>query len=879
MIRVEAQLHGYSHGHELLAASVTLPKADQALVDRLSDVAGPLRAGETFEPYLSTYPLPSGDWTVLARTWPDETVSRPGCVRTLSLLIPTNQWAHSASLMPFVALLHMACLPATATSFNVPEPKAVPLPPTPLFSSNELLEALFLEENRPVALFDSPDPELIAVRLLSAMWPSMRRRFAVSTLALSPRRIEGRDFNLVFAPKSARQKFTDWGGRRVDGSSRASARHRWTDSIVDRVFIAPYPRLLDESELQSGDQEEESTGALLRISLLWDELRESLKNSPSAALGLLDIAKTRATLSKSTESTLRGAIADASQRALHQLPAEDAWDLLGAMARKLRGTAFEDEVPGLQAAANSLAKTDPVGAMKLLAGDSPSGSLASLVAPIAYGVAAGLKKVPPGTLARLPRSTFVQLLEHAQPFAQAISTSPIYQKELQDISDELEHEEAGAVDERSSLYEGFRDAVLPYLIDDFQAPLACRLAKKLDADELVRMVHGLVEANDFSTLSLAAPIVERARALRALVQVREQMLNVADSLRRRDLVRHSLAPQDEDVEWLLKARIDRQAADSLLVELMTAADDRQFLDLLRRTDLRTAILERIPGSASDVLLRALSIGDLPLDLHVWAAEKALQVSDRQAGIEIAFKALDRCLRDRFLGNEAETIARLLDVAEPVLNPIWAITFGLDSALGGHLVSRNLVAFTLCEPATRSKIVGSIEALAAAFEGRRALELDRDGAQACADLFWSAGQQGVPGLLAACGRLVPKLLRSKNWPVSSIFPATFPVVYRELASQDDVPEILKIVPIFDWDKCRSARRELVEAFISSKAWKASDFVLTAFLCPHTERFLRRTARTYGGERLLDEIDRHIGELPEAYRGRVREGVGEARSWRW
>ena len=76
VVVVDRQIHGYRQGHQLLAASSPLPKPDQSLVDRLSDVAGPLRPREQFEPYLTVYPLPSGERVVMARTWQDTTVAR-----------------------------------------------------------------------------------------------------------------------------------------------------------------------------------------------------------------------------------------------------------------------------------------------------------------------------------------------------------------------------------------------------------------------------------------------------------------------------------------------------------------------------------------------------------------------------------------------------------------------------------------------------------------------------------------------------------------------------------------------------------------------------------------------------------------------------------
>ena len=91
-VLIEQQSHGYKNGHQLLATSVRLARGDQDVVDRLSDISGPLRPGETFDPYLTAYPLPSGNFYVLARTWQDLKAARAGCVLTRSLLVPMGVW-------------------------------------------------------------------------------------------------------------------------------------------------------------------------------------------------------------------------------------------------------------------------------------------------------------------------------------------------------------------------------------------------------------------------------------------------------------------------------------------------------------------------------------------------------------------------------------------------------------------------------------------------------------------------------------------------------------------------------------------------------------------------------------------------------------------
>jgi len=331
---ITSQLHGYQHGHQLLSSTAKISKGDQAVIDRISDVAGPLRPGETFGPYLTAYPLPSGDFFVLARTWQDLSVPRAGCVRTLSLLVPVDDWSNAPALDVYLDILDPSEMPTVALTSTLPRTVKTALPPVPSFAANELLEAIFLEETKPVAMFDAPEPELIAIRLLTALWPSMRRRFAVSTFALSPRKIEGRSFDLVFAPKDARSRFASWDGRRIDARTGPSTRHRWTRSIADRVFHQPKPQLLSHEEIRLVGSHESGSYSALRIALMWEELKSNLERSPSAALGLLDIANSRTSADPEIVASLQPAILEAAHRAVTTLSSSEAWELIGALAKK-----------------------------------------------------------------------------------------------------------------------------------------------------------------------------------------------------------------------------------------------------------------------------------------------------------------------------------------------------------------------------------------------------------------------------------------------------------------------------------------------------------------------------------------------------------------
>ncbi len=91
--KLQQVLHGYRRGHEQLAGSVKLPARDAELITRLSDLSGSLSGAPEFVSYLTVYPLPSGAYFALGRTWPDPDAARAGVVLTHTLLVPAPMWA------------------------------------------------------------------------------------------------------------------------------------------------------------------------------------------------------------------------------------------------------------------------------------------------------------------------------------------------------------------------------------------------------------------------------------------------------------------------------------------------------------------------------------------------------------------------------------------------------------------------------------------------------------------------------------------------------------------------------------------------------------------------------------------------------------------
>jgi len=867
---VERQVHGYRQGHRLLAASVQLAKEEQSVVDRLSDVAGPLRPRERFDPYLTAYPLPGGDRFVLARTWQDSSVARAGCVRTLSLIIPASDWAEAAGLSAFFDILDIGGLPdeTYATRVVVDAGSADALLPVSGFEGSELLEALFLEDPRPVAVLGAEKPDLIATRLLTALWPSLRRRFAVSTFALSPRKLAGRDFDLLFAPIDARAKFSDWSGRRIDGRAAIAARHRWTGAIVDRVFEQPYPRLLSraETELVGGGDRDTDTAAALRIALLWDELAGKLETTPTAALGLLDIANSGKVRDRAALKSIEPALAAAALRGSQTLSEQEAWNFLGAIARKLR----ERQMPlgriAVAEASEKLAARAPEGAIALLSDEDLHGVVAAMLPRIAAGIADAFTERSEQALLAASPVVLGKLLAGGGPLIERVVQDRPLVEHLAQALPQMSTETLDAVGER----------MLPLLTEDWQLPAAEPLISHLDAPHAISELRRRGETDGFKALQLSDLIAQRARLVAPRSEVRATLVSLPSSERRNTLIASTLLPEVEDARWLYSdTSLGRATADSMLIQILREADDRQFQTIITDAEVGAPALHAMQGQASDLALRAVAGDALPLETFASLLSDILRHVEGSSRTKLAKHALARLLGNRFGGDETALLVSALNCVGDQLDGAWAARMGLARNIDTGIANRNIVAFRKANQAARLRVVWSIAEVAQVLRDRRSLDLDPASIDAVAAFMSEAEKVTPKAFMAAAGYLLPVLFRSKNRPVSPLIAIAFPPVHREFAQSDDIPEFLKFIPFLDWDRSKGARHELVEAFMSS-SWPPRDLALTACRANEVERVLRRVAKQERGSSYLKRLASDARSLPDGCRGKVGKVLSQIRA---
>lgn len=868
MITAEIQIHGYRKGHQLIASSVALHKDDQALVDRLSDVAGPLRPKEQFAPYLSAYPLPSGSFYVVARTWQDLSVARAGCVMTKSVLIDAQTWSWRPPLIQILQLIASPNLPSEddAVRISLSEKIDDAFPPATIFNASELLEALFLEDVKPVVLFDAPEPEVIAVRLLAALWPDIRRRFALSTFALAPRKIGGRDLDLVFAPSNAKAKFSDWPGRRVDGRSPQGDRHRWTGSIVSRVFEAPVPKLLSEAEINLlGDREADSAAAL-RIALLWNELLEKLDRTPTVALGLLDIANSGMVSQMVAVQILEHRLAEATRNAGSSLSANDAWDFVGAMARKMQGHDMPLGIAAVEELASVLSERSPVGAVSLLRQPDPDCALNTLVHSIALGLAGSAAPDMEQTLVEAPADIIARLVAEGSMLARRVAESDRLIKRMGEVLTEVDQQLA----DKAGM------TLLPFLVEDRHLAAARPIVSTLDSVQIADEIRWLGDVNEFNSKRLCAELIERAREVCGLQVVRDVLLSFESSASRNNLIDHTVYPIVADLLWLVdEKRLGEAEIDGLLVAVLRRADRQQLVALLSDQRIGEEIGRCLPDEAVDLLADTIVNGPLPANAFARVLRFVIPRVDESRKFEIAAHALGICLRRRFEGDESAVLEMLLEIVGGRLDGRWAVRVGLERGIETEVAIRNLIVFERAPSSAREHVVQAVDEVARAIQGRRPLDLNEPAYDACARIMFDAEKAAPKELHDAANWLMPSLLRAGRQPVSLLVAALFPMNYRELISADNSPSIFKLVSLFDLDRGRIARSELVNTFMAS-SWRAGDLALTALRCGDIERILKQVATSYGGGAYLARIESDLGRLEQKHQYQVVRKINEIRS---
>ena len=127
-----------------------------------------------------------------------------------------------------------------------------------------------------------------------------------------------------------------------------------------------------------------------------------------------------------------------------------------------------------------------------------------------------------------------------------------------------------------------------------------------------------------------------------------------------------------------------------------------------------------------------------------------------------------------------------------------------------------------------------------------------------------------GHFRAATELLPFLLNQRGEAASPLIPAAFPAVYIELKKENAAPDIFRLFFFVDWDRCKTLRKDLIDAFFASN-WSASDIALAAARTGDELKMLRRIYRHEHGADAIAVIERDLHLIPRPWAERIRAAI--------
>jgi hypothetical protein len=733
----------------------------------------------------------------------------------------------------------------------------------------ELVEALFLEDRAPIAVFDSDYAEILTLRIVTALWPSFRRNFSVSTFCRSPRSIGRRSFDLVFAPKDARSRFGDWQGRRIDGKKKDPVRHQWSKSIIESVLATPYPSLKTLDSIGEMSADGAGSESALRVSLLWEDLKRKSKTTPNAALGMLDIASTRSARKPEVIRSLEPVLVKAVRMATTELATEDAWRYLKALISKLNGEPITSELKmAIADSASRLTRASPGEAinfaLSLIFG---SGAFDFVVRGVCDALESSFNRDLAAVLANLDDIELLRL----SLFSPALLRKMVQESNL------LPAKLARAISRTEHNYpREIRKSLWPMLVDGSHAALAQILLEGITQEELIAQITSTYQVNGLRDPDIRAVLLKCAYGLGVSELVRDTISTLPPSGHIDSMLAELIGHKAADLDWLLfNDYLSEDRRQTLLYSMLSSISRNELRSVFSSAVLVKqvfSVLGRESHSYACLLGKVLKEIDLPaVDTYKLILELRPRLSKREA-LDWTLKAIELALKLNVSDVSSKKLSGLLSEAGAELSGDRFFEIGLNQSVPAKVVQRNIEALKQCKGDGRKRLCASVDKLAEQLTRRLPLDLSLEATETLAELLWESNQKNYKVLEIASIRLLPYLLAQPSISASPLIAATFPIIYLQLA-RDTPSHFISIIFRFDdWNKCKTAREELMDAFMRS-SWRIADIATAAARSADAKKILEILTYKPGGYKLLETLSLEIDSVPSISRSSVRYALSE------
>ena len=201
-----------------------------------------------------------------------------------------------------------------------------------------------------------------------------------------------------------------------------------------------------------------------------------------------------------------------------------------------------------------------------------------------------------------------------------------------------------------------------------------------------------------------------------------------------------------------------------------------------------------------------------------------------------------------------------------------VTIATPMQANANRTSANLIILNQLPANIRRAVLSSIADLTERLIRRHGAPLSRAAFEAWSFLLHDSGSVNEAAQLRAASSALSFALSNLQAPASALVVSAFPIVDAELKTEREAPSLLAFF-FTDWDRCKTARKDLIRAFLKSN-WPPFD--LKRAVKPTGDLFvvLRMLVNERDSDRFHSELRKEVERLSTDQRNQIEPALTAA-----
>jgi hypothetical protein len=399
--------------------------------------------------------------------------------------------------------------------------------------------------------------------------------------------------------------------------------------------------------------------------------------------------------------------------------------------------------------------------------------------------------------------------------------------------------------------------------------------RQTDNEVLFSVTEQVRDATHFSIAEFDEPLRRAARGTEGILGLRRTILASEPDPNSDRFLLATIGTNASDIGWLCRENgLTSQRKVILLTAALTKASERDLQLLTQHESLseevEETLVEALPRTAAQ-LARMLMSENVPVGRLLRNGCRVLSLLEPGMKADLTLRMLTLGL-SKADSSENRSLEELITESASFLDPHRVIAMAISWNATQQRVSDNVVLLNRATSKIRTGVLAEIDELTARLISRRHERISEEFVASWAQLLSDSGAINQRAQTNAAGGVLSFALEKRNKAVSPLIVVAFPIVYQELRSGKETPSLFSLF-FPDWDRCKTARQNIVEAFLHS-GWPTTDLIRAVEPTGDLGRVLKRVLRDRKGESFLMRLRRDVNKLSIEERAQMETAISKA-----